>query len=157
MESNPEAVGAMGGVVMLLFLVGFWVFMSLTFVGIANKLGHTEHAWWGWVPIMNTFLIIEMAGKPMHWFVFLLIPIVNIIVFTMLWMEIAKRRGYSPFVGFLCILPLVQFVSMGMLAWGAGSTPNRFPAGSQPAPMAPQQSQPQQVSQPPMGPPSPRG
>jgi len=152
MESNPEAVGAMGGMLMLVVWIGFWVYLSLTLVGIANKLGHTDHAWWGWVPIMQAFLIVEMAGKPMHWFVFLLIPIVNFVVFTMLWMEIAKRRGMSPFLGFLCIVPFVQFISMGMLAWGGGSTPNRFPAGSQPAPMAPNPQRQPGVPQSPVGP-----
>lgn len=156
MESNPEAVGALGGMFTLFLLVGFWVFMSLTFVGVANKLGHTEHAWWGWVPIMQAFLIIEMAGKPMHWFIFLFIPIANIVVLIMLAMEIAKRRGFSPFIGILCLLPPICFVTMGMLAWGAGSTPNRFPAGSQPSPVAPNAQRPQ-VPQQPMGPQPPRG
>lgn len=156
MESNPEAVGAMAGTVMLVFVVGIWVFVSLTLVGIANKLGHTDHAWWGWVPIMNTFLIIEMAGKPMHWLLFMFIPIVNLVVFAILGMEIARRRGYSPFVGLLCLVPFVQFITMGMLAWGAGSTPNRFPAGSQPSPVAPNPQR-TQVPQQPMGPSQPMG
>ncbi|MFQ5608561.1 MAG: DUF5684 domain-containing protein [Candidatus Zixiibacteriota bacterium] len=129
MESASDALG---GTFMLVMLVGVYIFFALALSSIATKLGHSEHAWWGWVPIMNTFLLVELAGRPLYWFIFLLIPVANIVVFAMLWMDVAKKRGMSAFLGFLCLIPVVQFISMGLLAWGNGATPDRFPAGSQP-------------------------
>ncbi|MCH9032821.1 MAG: hypothetical protein IIB00_11270, partial [candidate division Zixibacteria bacterium] len=90
---------------------------------------HSDIAWWAWVPILGWFQLVKLAGKPGIWFLFFLVPFVNVFVMAYLWMEVAKARGSSAFMGFLCILPVIQFISLGILAFGGSGGPDRVAPG----------------------------
>ena len=80
---------------------------------IAQKVGCADRAWWSFIPVMNTFLLIRMAAKEWWWFLFLFVPVVNVFVFAILWMETARASGHSPLWGFLVLIPFLNFVAMG--------------------------------------------
>ncbi len=122
MEPEMMNTGAAGGeafgMMFMLFMVTIYVYFSFAFVTMAKKLGHEDIAWWGWVPIMNTLLIIKMAEKPGIWFLYLMIPIANFVFFAMLWMEVARKLGKSSLMGFMMLVPFVNFISVGIMAFG---------------------------------------
>jgi Family of unknown function (DUF5684) len=62
-------------------------------------------------------LMLNIAKKPLWWIVLFLIPIVNIVIFVMVWMAVAEARGKPSWWGILAIVPVVNIVVPGVLAW----------------------------------------
>lgn len=143
MEGNYTQVGdagAFGGMIMMLFFFGIYFYFTFAQFKIAQKLNHPK-AWHAFVPILNLLQFIQLAGKPMVWFIGLLVPIINIVMLVIMWMEIAKKTGYSSLVGFLTIIPPIGFITIGMMAFGSGSGPRpaaSIPPSPQEAPREPQ-------------------
>ena len=108
------------GIIPVLFMLGMYFYFTFAMFKMAQKTGHSDTAWWAFIPILNTFLLFKMANKPAWWFILCLIPIVNIVVFAILWIEVAKACQQSPVWGFLVLIPLINLVAMGILAF---STP----------------------------------
>jgi hypothetical protein len=46
-----------------------------------------------------------------------LIPLVNIVIFIILWMAVAEARGKPSWLGILLIVPLIGIFVPGYLAW----------------------------------------
>lgn len=134
-SSDPAA--AMG-LIPILFLIGLYVYFAFCLSKIAQKTGHSDIAWWSWIPVLNTFLLFKIAGKPAWWFALCLIPLVNIVVFGMLWWETAKAARVAPVWGIMVLLPVINFVALGIMAF---STP---PASIAP-PHQPQPREPEHV------------
>ena len=132
-QSSPDA-GL--GTIPILFLLGVYVYFAFCMFKMAQKTGHTDCAWWAWIPILNTFLLFKIAGKPAWWFLLCLIPLVNIIVFAILWMEAAKAVHVSPVWGIMVLLPLINFVALGIMAFSA--MPQPTPPAYTPQPRQPE-------------------
>jgi hypothetical protein len=105
------------------FLTIFWllalvvyVYMALAIQAIADKT-HTENSWLAWIPIANLILLLNIAGKPIWWIILCLIPVVNIIMFIIIWMAVAEARQKPGWLGVLMIVPLANFIVPGYLAW----------------------------------------
>lgn len=132
--------GVMASVYAWFAIIAIWLYFSFMMYKIAQKSGQGKNAWWAFIPILNTFLLIKMAGKPLWWFVLLLVPFVNVITFFILWMSVAKIISQSQIWGFLVMIPILNFVAMFVLAYN--SRPYEYPSVSeQPAsePKTPQQ------------------
>lgn len=99
----------------LLMIVYIVYFMFMQYK-IAHRTGQSDTAWWAFVPILNTLLLIQMAGKSWKWFWLLLIPIVNAITFFILRINVARNCGQSGFWGFLVMFPLVNVIPLFVLA-----------------------------------------
>ena len=84
--------------------IAVYVYFALVQYRIAQKVGLAGQAWWAFVPILNIFLMIKCAGRPLYWFVFMLVPVVNLVVTIMMWMDIAKAVGKPPVWGILTIV-----------------------------------------------------
>lgn len=74
----------------------------------------------GWasiIPIYNSLVLIDIAGKPMWWFLLMFIPIVNIVISVMVMIGLAKNfgRGAGTVIG-LIFLPLIFML---ILAFGS--------------------------------------
>jgi hypothetical protein len=137
MYEYPQAADTGLGTILMLLAVGLYVYFAFCQMKMAQKIGLLNSAWWAWVPIMNTFLLFKMAGKPNWWFFLCLIPLVNIIAFAILWMEAAKAVDNSPVWGFLVLVPFINFVAIGVLAFSAPPTPHRTPPPHEPKPYQP--------------------
>jgi hypothetical protein len=73
----------------------------------------------GWgciIPIYNLILILEIAGRPIWWFILLLIPFVNLIVAIIVLMDVAKRFGQG--AGFGLGLFFLGFIFWPILGFG---------------------------------------
>jgi hypothetical protein len=117
-EGRGAAIAA-AGVMMFVFLVFFavfYVYFALALQTIAKKT-NTENAWLAWIPIVNIILMLNIAKKPVWWFILCLIPLVNIVILIIVWMAIAEARGKPNWWGILMIVPLVNLIVPGYLAW----------------------------------------
>ncbi|HWR82591.1 MAG TPA: DUF5684 domain-containing protein [Candidatus Deferrimicrobium sp.] len=119
-----------------IIILAVYLYFAFTLYKIACKTGYAQNAWWGFIPILNLFLLVKMAGRPMYWFLFLLIPFLNLIMYAVLWIDVAKACRQSPVWGFLCILPIINLISMGVIAF-SGSTPQLSYPTEKPAPRQP--------------------
>lgn len=96
-----------------------WIFSGIVLMNIAKKTG-TPNGWMGFVPILNAVLMCQCAGKPGWWFILMCIPLVNIIIAIIVWMAIAENCGRPAWWGVvICLVPLVNFILVLMLAFGA--------------------------------------
>ena len=126
--TGSQVLGAYGRIITLMPLL----YIMLMQYRIAHKTGQSDTAWWAFIPIANTFLLIRMADKPWHWFWFLLIPFANIFFFFKLWIDVARNCGQSGVWGFLVMIPLIQFLALFILAMS--TRPYEYPEDSFPPP-----------------------
>ncbi|GAB4490276.1 MAG: hypothetical protein OHK006_22910 [Thermodesulfovibrionales bacterium] len=117
----PGAGGIMAivaGFMMIVLIVGvvLYVFVTLCIFLIAKKLD-VPAPWTAFVPVVNLWTIVMCAGKPGWWVVLFLIPIVSVIVSIYLWMCIAENLGRNKLLGLLMLVPIVNLIFLGMLAF----------------------------------------
>jgi magnesium-transporting ATPase (P-type) len=119
-EEGGGAAGlaALGAIMTVFFLIAaaFYVYVALALMTIAKKT-NTPNAWLAWIPIVNIILMLNVAKKPLWWFILCLIPLVNIVIFIIVWMAIAEARGKPNWWGILMIVPVVNLIVPGYLAW----------------------------------------
>lgn len=104
------------GFVFLIIGVVFYVYHALALSTIAKKT-NTENPWLAWIPIANVVLMLNIAKKPIWWILLCLIPIVNIVIFIIVWMGIAEAVKKPNWWGILIIVPIVGLIVPGYLAW----------------------------------------
>lgn len=114
-------------VVILAVLAVLFLFFSLCLFLIAKKL-EVSAAWTAWVPLLSLWAFVASARKSGWWIVLLFIPVVNFFVGIYLWMCICENLGRNKMLGLLMLLPLVNLVWLGILAFSRGEE------GSSPAP-----------------------
>jgi len=110
---------AMLGGFMFIFFIFFlvvYVYVALALQTIANKT-NTENAWFAWIPILNIILMLNVAKKPIWWIILCLIPLVNIVIYIIIWMGIAEARNKPNWWGILMIVPVANLIVPGYLAW----------------------------------------
>lgn len=116
-ESGAET----GGAFVLFLWVALYFYFAYTQYRIAQKVGH-QSPWWAWIPILNFFQQIQLAGKDWWWFVLYLVPVVNIIAMAVVWMGIAKNCRQASFWGILAIIPFVNLFAWGYLAFSSDAS-----------------------------------
>ena len=97
-----------------------WVFIFFLIAVIALWKVFEKAGYDGWkaiIPIYNTYVLVKIAGRPDWWFVLLLIPFVNFVVYIILSMDIAKAFGKSELFGIVGLW-LFSFIGFAILGWG---------------------------------------
>jgi Family of unknown function (DUF5684) len=117
-QDNDVSTGLLAGLglIPLIFAALVYVYVSLALQTIATKT-NTANAWLAWIPIVNIFLMLNVAQKPLWWFILFLIPLVNIVMAILVWMAIAERRGKPSWWGIMVIVPVMNIIMPGYLAW----------------------------------------
>src|SRR6266508_583642 len=75
-EEESRAGAMLAGVVFfvaMIMLVVMYVYMAVCLQTIAKKT-NTENPWLAWIPIANIILMLNIAHKPLWWFLLMLIP-----------------------------------------------------------------------------------
>lgn len=103
----------------LILWFALYIYLALCLQILAEKT-NTPNSWLAWIPIANIFLMLQIARKPLWWFVLLLIPIVNIVIAIIIWMKIAERIGKPSWLGVLLIVPVIGIAIPGYLAFSGG-------------------------------------
>jgi signal peptidase I len=80
--------------VLLQWLLFFLVIQVIHFLGtwkLYQKAGYK--AWQAAVPVYNAVILMKIIDRPVWWTILLFIPIINLIMFPVIWVEIAKAFG----------------------------------------------------------------
>lgn len=96
--------------IMSLATIVFWI---ATMWKVNEKGG--KPGWAAVVPIYNEVVLLQLAGKSGWWFLLYLIPLVNVVIYFIARIDLAKSFGRG--VGFglgLIFLPVIFFP---ILAW----------------------------------------
>ena len=115
-------------------IIAFWsIIVVIEVIGlwkIFTKAG--KPGWASIIPIYNVIVLLEIIGKPLWWFLLLLIPCVNIIFVVIVINRLSKSFGQGAgftigliFLGFI-FYPLLGFGDYTYL--GPGGTPLSFGA-----------------------------
>ena len=117
-DHRAAAIAAASGLFLFfwVFLLALYVYTALAVQTIAQKT-NTENPWLAWIPIINIILLLNIAKKPIWWIILCLIPLVNIIIFIIVWMAVAEARNKPNWWGILLIVPVVGLIVPGYLAW----------------------------------------
>lgn len=117
-NSGAAGAGLLAGILLfeLILIAVFYIYFALALQTIATKT-NTENAWLAWIPIVNLFLMVNIAQKPGWWFILCLIPFVNVVMLIIIWMAIAERRGKPSWWGIMWIVPVMNLILPGYLAW----------------------------------------
>lgn len=111
-EISPLAAGMGLGmmicwlIVLLLIIIGMWK--------VFTKAG--KPGWAAIIPIYNMIVLLEITGKPIWWFILMLIPFVNIIIIIIVLIALARNFGKG--VGFAIGLLLLPFIFYPILGFG---------------------------------------
>ena len=126
-DDGSAAIGALfGGIFLIIFLAIFaagYVYVALALMTIAKKT-NTPNGWMAWIPIANAILMLQIAKKPIWWIILLLfLPIINIVFIILIWMGIAEARNKPSWWGIMVIVPIMNIIMPGYLAWSADEPP----------------------------------
>lgn len=114
------------GVIGLLIAVAVYAYICYCLQRLAEK-NNVKHAWLAWIPIAQAFIWLETGGKPLWWFILLLIPLVNLVIGIIVWMRIAEAMHKPGWLGVLIIVPLVNFIVIGYLVFSENTPPTITP------------------------------
>ncbi len=112
-DSGATAAAVFG--FMLIYFVVIFGIVGLLYMGIFTKAGRP--AWEAFVPFYNGFRLVQIAGRPGYWFLFLLIPFVNIVFAIIVLNDLAKSFGKDS--GYTVGLVLLPIVFVPMLSYGS--------------------------------------
>lgn len=123
--------------VVVVLYVAFIALMVVSLWKVFQKAG--KPGWAAIVPFYNTWVLLQIVGKPVWWFFLYFIPIVNIVITVITYVELAKCFGKG--VGYAIFMIFLPFIAFPMLAFGkdqyhapvaegtgGGSTPSTPPA-----------------------------
>lgn len=108
------------GIVQILIFAALYAFSAYCLLLIAKKTDHEKRAWWAWIPFLNIFLMIQIAGKPWWWFFLLLIPLVGLIFLTLVWAGLCRERSRNPWLSLLIWVPVANLGLLAYLAFSDG-------------------------------------
>lgn len=91
----------------LIVIVGLW--------GVFSKAGRP--GWAAIIPFYNLYVLLKVAGRPGWWLVLFLIPLVNIVIWLMVALDMAKAFGRSAAFGVFGLW-LFAFVGYPILGFG---------------------------------------
>jgi len=100
---------------LLLYLLAYFLYTVPMYL-LAKKMGDDE-AWFAFIPILNIWQQIQLAGLD-WWFILLcLIPCVNLFVIIYIWMKICEVNGKPSLLGLLSVVPLANIGLILYLAY----------------------------------------
>ena len=79
-----------------------------------EKMG--RKGWEGIVPFYNVYILLQMTGRPVWWLALMIVPLVNIAMFIIVSIDVAKGFGKSQNFGIG--LGLLGFVFWPILGFG---------------------------------------
>ena len=94
-----------------------YVYVVVCLYSIAEKLGRTEYGIMLFVPIMNLYFIVKIADLSAWWMILFFIPVVNYLLLAFCFMRITAFLGKSPWLGLAMVVPIVNLVLLGYLAF----------------------------------------
>jgi uncharacterized protein DUF5684 len=132
--SGTSSAGSAVGVILYVAVVVLEIVAMWTVFTKAGRPG-----WASIVPIYNLYVLLKVAGREGWWIVLFLIPLVNVVVWFIVAIDLAKCFGKT--AGFGVGIALLSFVFIPILAFGdaryLGPAPSSGPIPAAPPPPPP--------------------
>ena len=113
---QPAQVLAISGGVLL----GVYLLFCYCLKLICQKAGQPPGALI-WLPVLQTFPLLRAARMSPWWFLGLLVPVLNVVVWVLWCFKIAQARGKSALTGLALLLPVVNVLAFLYLAFSDGA------------------------------------
>jgi hypothetical protein len=113
-----------GGVTFVVMLVIFAVCVAGAWK-VFSKAG--QPGWAALVPIYNMYILMKIAGRPAWWLLLCFLPLINIVIFFLVAMDLAKAFGKSSVFG---VVMLFLLSPIGFLIVGFGDARYTAPAAA---------------------------
>ncbi len=107
---NGGGVGVIG-ILFYLAVVAFYLYCTWRLFEKAGKPG-----WAALIPIYNVLVELEIIGRPWWWLLLMLVPVVNIVIGVMIYLDLAKVFGKES--GFAIGLIFLPFIFIPILVLG---------------------------------------
>ena len=115
----------LGIMTIFLIITAFYVYTSLAWYTIANKLRY-KYSWLAWIPIANIVMILQLGEFHWAWIFLILIPILGwiplIVLLIIATWRIFEKRKHPGWFSLSIIIPNVGFIlyliAIGLVAWG---------------------------------------
>ena len=91
--------------IIYLIVIAFELYCFWTLFVKAGKPG-----WGAIMPIYKVYLLLKIVGRPGWWLILLLIPLVNIVILILVYLDLAKSFGRGTGFGIGLILLTAIFV-----------------------------------------------
>jgi Family of unknown function (DUF5684) len=102
------------------FLVIFVIMLALMILVIVSTWKvYTKAGQPGWasiVPFYNVYVLLKIVGRPGWWLALLLVPIVNLVILIIVYVDLARSFGKGG--GFAVLMIFLPFIAFPILAWG---------------------------------------
>jgi len=113
--NSDSGLGAMAfSAVFLIICLAIAVVVIAGLWKVFTKAG--KPGWAAIIPIYNTIVLLEIIGRPLWWFILMLIPLVNIVIVIIVYIDLAKSFGKG--VGFGIGLLLLGVIFIPILGFG---------------------------------------
>jgi hypothetical protein len=117
MDSDAAIGGGLaifGGLFML-----FWLALLVIFIASAWKVFAKagQPGWAAIIPIYNIIVLLQIVGRPLWWLLLMFIPLVNLVIAILIYIDLAKSFGQS--TGFAIGLLLLAPIFWPILGFGS--------------------------------------
>jgi len=120
-------LGLLALVIAAVLFVALYILLSFCYKRICEKRGKKPGALI-WIPIVRMVPLLQIAGMPDWFIILLLLPLVNFVVFLVLWARICTVLGKSPWLVIMFFIPILNLVLIPYLAFSDSSVSNQPPA-----------------------------
>ena len=111
----------MQGLLSYLISLVLYLFFCYCFKLICQKAG-TDPGILIWIPLLQLFPLLKTAGLAYWTFLLFFVPVVNVVLFVMMWARILKALGRNPWLVILLLLPAINLLYILYLAFSNGLT-----------------------------------
>jgi hypothetical protein len=118
---------AIVGALIVFFIIlalALYLYTSFALMAIAKRT-KTANAWLAFIPIVNVYLMTQVAKQSGWWMFAILLPWIPVVgslallaVMVFLWWKIAERLHRPGWWAILLVIPVVNLVFLGVMAWG---------------------------------------
>lgn len=102
------------GILNLIIALAAYAFSSYCLYVMFQKLNY-PNPWFGWVPILQNWAMLEAGDQSPWWIIGLFIPLVNLVACIFLiiaFVNMVKKLGKNPWFILLMLIPLANFAVM---------------------------------------------
>ncbi len=114
-----------GAGVIVVIYIAVIVFEIAALWQVFVKAGHP--GWAAIIPFYNYYVLLKIVGRPGWWLILYFIPLVNIIVWIIVAIDLSKSFAKS--TGFAVGLILLAFIFIPILGFGPASYAGPYAAG----------------------------
>ena len=90
------------------------IFLTLLIINLIHGIGTWKlyskagfKCWYALIPIVNIYFLLKIINRPIWWFLLIFIPVINVIIIPVIWVEISRSFQKNSYVDtFLSIISL---------------------------------------------------